>query len=283
MTTCDLRSRAVAVTARTPSGLAAACHPLPCIAVTGFAAGFGVAIGLPPGTVVGVGAAVLSGQLCVGWANDWIDAPRDTAAGRADKPIPAGAVTRRTVGLAALIAAAACVVLSLRLGVRPGLLHLAAVASALAYDAGLKSGPLSPLPFAFSFGALPAVVTSAGPGAPWPRPDVVVAAGLLGVAAHFANTVPDAEADAATGVRGLPQRLGPRVSLAVTAAMVCLAAATLLAGTPNPSPAAVALLGGGAVLAAVGVPAAARGDPRRVFPLTLLAVALVVAGFLISA
>jgi 4-hydroxybenzoate polyprenyltransferase len=99
--------------------------------------------------VAGVAAAILSGQLCVGWANDWIDADRDTAAGRTDKPIPGGLVGRGAVGVACLVAAAACVWLSLRLGARPGIIHLAAVASALSYDAGLKSGPASPLPYAF--------------------------------------------------------------------------------------------------------------------------------------
>jgi len=38
----------------------------------------------------------------------------------------------------------------------------------------------------------------------------LVAAALLGFAAHFANVLPVLRADAATGVRGLPQRLGPR-------------------------------------------------------------------------
>jgi 4-hydroxybenzoate polyprenyltransferase len=283
VTTCDLRSRAVATGRRTTVGLVLACHPLPCIAVTAFAAGYAATSGLQTATVAGVAAAILSGQLCVGWANDWIDADRDTAAGRTDKPIPGGLVGRGAVGVACLVAAAACVWLSLRLGARPGIIHLAAVASALSYDAGLKSGPASPLPYAFSFGALPVVVTTAGPGGPWPPPGVMAASALLGVAAHFANTVPDTAADAATGVRGLPQRAGPRLSLAITGTLVCLAAVLLLASAPHVGPAAVVLLGGGAVLAALGVPISARSDPRRAFPLTLLAVGLVVAGFLTSA
>jgi hypothetical protein len=57
----------------------------------------------------------------------------------------------------------------------------------------------------------------------------------------------------------------------------------LLASAPHVGPAAVVLLGGGAVLAALASPISARSDPRRAFPLTLLAVGLVVAGFLTSA
>jgi len=38
--------------------------------------------------------AVLLGQLSIGWQNDWTDAERDRAAGRADKPISAGEISR---------------------------------------------------------------------------------------------------------------------------------------------------------------------------------------------
>ena len=40
-------------------------------------------------------AAVLAGQLSIGWLNDVLDAERDRTAGRADKPVAAGAVSRR--------------------------------------------------------------------------------------------------------------------------------------------------------------------------------------------
>jgi 4-hydroxybenzoate polyprenyltransferase len=260
-------------------GLLIACHPLPCLAVTAFAAGYGVAVGLR-GRLLLLAAAVLTGQLVVGWTNDRLDADRDTAAGRPDKPIATGAVSRAAVGAAAVLAAACCLPLSLALGLRPGLLHLAAVAVALGYDAGLKAGPLSPVPYLVSFGLLPVVVTSVE-GA-LPPPGVVLAAALLGLAAHFANTVPDTAADAATGVRGVPQRLGPVLSLRITAIGVSLAAVVLLAGAAHRRPIAVVLLVGGAVLAAIGVPLSARASVRSVFRLTLLAVGLVVAGFLIA-
>ena len=225
----------------------------------------------------------MAGQLGVGWTNDRVDAARDTAAARADKPLPAGRVTRRTLTIAAALALAACVVLSLALGLVPGSLHLVAVAAALAYNFGLKAGPLSPLPYLVSFGLLPVVVSTAGAGMPLPPAGVVAAAALLGVAAHFANTVPDSTADAATGVRGLPQRLGPAASLAVAAALVCLAAGTLLAGAPHRGAGPVGLLVAGAALSAIGVPLAARASRRGVFGLTLVAVALVIAGFLTAA
>jgi 4-hydroxybenzoate polyprenyltransferase len=240
------------------AALVQAAHAGPTVAVTAFALAWGaLGAGLTGGTLALLGAAVLAGQLCIGWTNDWADAGRDTVAGRQDKPVAAGQVGRRTVGAAALLAGLACVVLSLALGVVPGLVHLVAVASGLSYDLLLKSGPASPLPYAVSFGLLPAVATLAGDPPAWPPVPVVVAAALLGVAAHLANTVGDADDDARTGVRGLPQRLGPRASAVLAGLVVALAALVLLpVALAGPRPVVSgALLGAGVLL---GCAAAAR-------------------------
>jgi 4-hydroxybenzoate polyprenyltransferase len=260
------------------------------VAVTAFAAAYAAAIHAPPGRVISVAAAILAGQLCVGWSNDAIDAPRDRAVHRSDKPLSAGLIGRRPVVLAALVAAVLCVVLSFRLGTAAGWLHVATVVSAISYNAGLKSTWASPLPYLFSFGLLPAVVTFAvtGPTDPsWPPWSQMVAGALLGCAAHAGNTVGDTEADAATGVRGLPQRLGPRRSLIAMAVLVAAAAIVLLAtlfddqGGSGHRLLAGVLLTAGVVLACVG---AFRqvGVPggRGAFRLTLAAVTLVIAGFL---
>jgi len=269
-------------------GLIAACHPLPCLAVTVFAGCWAAASGRAPGVVLLVMAAVLLGQLSVGWSNDWVDAGRDVAARRTDKPIAAGLVGRRAVGIGAASAAAACVLASFAIGWVAGAVHVLAVASAWAYNLGLKSTAVSPLPYALSFGLLPGVATWAGADPGWPRPGVTLGAALLGVAAHFANTVPDVEADAVTGVRGLPQRLGPRRSLQVMAWVVAAAAASLFlarqAGDGRGSTGTVALVAllAGALLA-IGVALVGERAGARAFQLTLVAVALVVAGFLIPA
>ncbi len=99
----------------------------------------------------------------MGWSNDWVDAARDVRTGRTDKPVARGELAVGTVRAAALVAAAACVPLSLALGLRAGLLHLAAVAAAWAYNVRLKSTPWSWVPYAFSFGAVPSIVTLALP------------------------------------------------------------------------------------------------------------------------
>jgi 4-hydroxybenzoate polyprenyltransferase len=214
---------------RSAVSLVRACHPEACAAVTVVAVLLGVAVGRAAGTLALIGAAVLTGQLCVGWLNDVLDAARDSATARRDKPIAAGHVTRRTVAVAAVCAGVACVPLSLTVGPLPGALHLVAVGSALGYDAGLKATALSVLPYLVSFGLLPVFVVLGWTVVPWWLP---LAGALLGAAAHFANVLPDLADDAATGVHGLPHRIGATGGRITTVALV-LAASVVLAVGPS--------------------------------------------------
>src|SRR3712207_3024003 len=141
--------------------MALATHLGPTLAVTVVATLLGVAAGVPAGRAVLLCAAVLAGQASIGWSNDWLDADRDRAVERADKPVVQGAVTPSRLRTAALVAAALAVVLSLLLGVVPGVLLLVLVASGWAYNAGLKRTVLSAVPYVTGFGALPAGVVAA--------------------------------------------------------------------------------------------------------------------------
>ncbi|MFC7614581.1 hypothetical protein ACFQV2_14650 [Actinokineospora soli] len=105
--------------------------------------------------------------------------------------------------------------------------HTIALVSAWAYDLGVKATAASVLPYAVSFGLLPLVV---GPAPAW----LVAAAVALGCAAHFANAVPDLADDLATGVRGLPHRLGATASTAVAACLVLVTGLVLAFGPPGP-------------------------------------------------
>lgn len=224
-------------------GLVKASHPEPALAVTTVAALLAVAVGHSAGGVVAVAAAVFATQLSVGWANDWLDAGRDAAVGRTDKPVPAGMIGRRTVGVAALTATAAAVPLALLTGPRPGGVILLALASALLYDWPLKFTAFSVLPYLVSFAAMPAFVVLALPGTPTPPAWLLVTGGLLGAGAHFANVLPDLADDARTGVRGLPHRLGPAWSRAAAGLLLLGATATLTVGPPGPpSPTSLAAL-----------------------------------------
>lgn len=257
-----------------PRALVAATHAGPTVAVTVVATLLAVAAGSPPGRVLLVALAVLAGQVSIGWSNDWLDADRDRAVARADKPVVQGAVAPGLLRSLALGSAATAVVLSLLLGVVPGLLLLVLVASGWAYNAGLKRTAASALPYVTGFGALPAGVVAAAPGgsgwtaAPW---WLVAAGAALGTAAHLANVAPDLEDDLATGVRGLPHRLGARGS-AVTGAVLLGAATLVLVLGPEGPPSASGWAGLALALPAVVV-AALAGTARfrrSAFPAVLL-------------
>jgi 4-hydroxybenzoate polyprenyltransferase len=253
--------------------LARATHPGPTVVVTAVTVLRGVGVGLEPPRLALLGLAMLVGQASVGLGNDWLDAARDAAAGREDKPVAQGLVSAAAAQTAALVTAVAAVALTVPLGVPATLAHGAFIASAWSYNLGLKSTPASVVPYIISFGLLPMIVTLA---LPKPMPAALWAMGmgaLLGIAAHFTNVIPDLEDDRRTGVRGLPHALGRRLSgiatfLALTAASVV---AVLGAGG---SPTAVHWLGMAFTLAiaAVGIVLVIAQPPRRLlFRLVLLA------------
>ena len=251
--------------------LVEATHPQPAAAVTLVATLLALAAGVPAGRTALVSAAVLAGQASIGWSNDWLDADRDRTVARGDKPVVRGAVRPAQLRSAALAAVTLAVVLSLLLGAVPGLLLLLLVAGGWAYNAGLKRTWASWVGYVVGFGALPAGVVAAAPGTPTAPWWLVAAGAALGAAAHLANVAPDLEDDLATGVRGLPHRLGARASAATGAAL--LGAATVLLVLGPAGPVTVPGLTGLAVaLPAVVVAASAHaGRFRRLaFPAVLV-------------
>ncbi|MGY2074630.1 UbiA family prenyltransferase [Blastococcus sp. SYSU DS0828] len=265
----------------TARALFRATHPGPALAVTTTATLLAVAADVPPARTALLCAAVLAGQASIGWSNDWLDADRDRAVARADKPVVQGTVGPAVLRRAALSAAAAAVVLSLLLGLLPGALLLLLVASGWAYNAGLKRTAWSGAGYVVGFGALPAGVVTAAPGSPAPPWWLIAAGAALGGAAHLANVAPDLEDDLATGVRGLPHRLGPRVSAACGALLLAGATLVLVLGPPGaPGPtgwAALALAVPAATVAALSGTARFRGLAfPAVMLLTVLDVALLV-------
>ena len=141
--------------------LALSSHPGPTVAVTLLSVVLGVAVGMAPPRVLGLAVAIVTGQLSIGLSNDWIDAERDAAVGRTEKPVAQGLVSVATVRAAALVCRVVSTALSFGLGAGAGVAHLVLVASGWAYNAGLKRTALSVVPFVVSFGLLPAVVTLA--------------------------------------------------------------------------------------------------------------------------
>ena len=267
----------------TARALALATHLGPTLAVTTVGTLLAVAAGVAPARTVLLFAAVLAGQASIGWSNDWLDADRDRAVARADKPVVQGAVGSGLLRRLALAAAAIAVVLSLALGVVPGLLLLALVGSGWAYNAGLKRTPASVVGYAVGFGALPAGVVAAAPGTPVAPWWLITAGAALGAAAHLANVAPDLEDDLATGVRGLPHRMGARLS-ALTGALLLGCASLVLVLGPDGPPTTVGWAGLALAVPAVGIAALAGtvGFRRLAFPavlvLTVLDVVLLLIG-----
>jgi protoheme IX farnesyltransferase len=214
--------------------LVRASHPEPAVAVTTVTALLAWGVGHDGAGIVKTAGAIFASQLAIGWVNDWLDADRDLAVGRADKPVAAGAIDRRLVGRCGLAASVACVLVALTTGFPAALLMIAALVSALLYDWPLKLTALSVLPYALSFGLLPAFVVVALPGAPAPPAWLVLAGALLGAGAHFANALPDLDDDTRTGVRGLPQRLGPAGSRLAAAVLLLAATVALVVGPAGP-------------------------------------------------
>ena len=239
-------------------------HPGPSMAVTTVTLVLALSAGLPAGRVVLVTLAMLANQFSIGLSNDWLDAGRDTRASRADKPLAIGRLSPVLVRNVAF----ACVVISLGLSLALGwwvfLAQIIGIASGWAYNLGVKASPFSFVPYMVGFGILPVIVTLASPSPALPAPWVVAVAAVLGIAAHFANAMPDIEVDRAEGILGLPQRVGARASGIITY-IVLVAGATIAFFGPG---GAITLaqwvgLGVNVVIATVGVWLVARRSPSQ--------------------
>lgn len=229
--------------------LFASSHPGPTVTVTVLVAVIAAAVGHPFWLVALVALTVVAGQLSIGLANDWIDADRDRAVGRSDKPVARGLIAVGTVRTAAFATAGAAVVLSLFLGPVAAVAHLVLVAAGWAYDAGLKRTVWSVVPFVVAFGLLPVVAVSAGPEGLWPAWWAIATGAVFGVAIHCTNVLPDLVDDAATGVRGFPHRLGLRGAGITAFGSLVVAAVLVLGGQVlGDDP----VRGAGVVLAVVG-------------------------------
>jgi 4-hydroxybenzoate polyprenyltransferase len=195
--------------------LVLASHPLPALAMT---IGLAAAAALTGRSTLEVGlvaVTVLTGQLTVGWLNDVVDRDRDKQVGRRDKPVALGWIDPGTVTFAIAVAVLAVIPLSIANGTYAGLAHLGAVASAWVYNLWLKKTWLSWLPYAVSFGLLPAFLSYGGLGGGMhggpPTWAMTVLVALLGIGVHFLNALPDLVEDNETGVRHLPLRIALKI------------------------------------------------------------------------
>lgn len=258
-------------------------HPGPTLVVTTLALALGLSIGLEPWRLALLTLSVLAGQVSIGISNDALDAARDRAVGRTDKPIARGDVSLRAAWVAASASLLLALALSAPLGWRMLAAHALLLGSAWSYNAGLKSTAFSLVPFIVSFGLFPSLATLSAsdpafaPGWAW------IAGAALGSAVHLTNVLPDLDDDERTGVRGFPHRIGPRASAVLAAGAVLAGAVAVLLGPAGGDLAAVPPLAwvffaGVAVLAVVTVVRAlVRPPSRALFRLVMLAALLLAA------
>ena len=265
-------------------GLLKSTHPIPSFAVTTFTFLLAIGYGIPIEKLIPVGLGILFQQFSVGLSNDWLDYERDKIVGRNDKPTVRFEVSAKLVRNASLVSAVIALVFAMSLGWEVLLTMVAMLVVGWSYNLGLKSNALSALPYAVGFGIVPVFVTLSLSIPQLPLWWVMLAAGLLGVAAHFANALPDLMDDRETGVRALPHMLGQRISALAISGAAALASLLVVTQSASLNP-TLAWLGFcltmGLVIAA-SVLALRPKPPRVIFHLLIAAafvnVALLVLG-----
>ena len=208
-------------------GLLKASHFGPTLIVTTISLVFALFY-WPAFESVHIAIGVFLGQLIVGWSNDLHDFEDDLRHNRLHKPLISELISRSTLqsSLKVVLPLAILVNLFGPLGLKGGLLYLFGVGCGVAYNFYFKYSPLSPLPYALAFAALPSCIVIAQNQNPslW----MWLGGAIFGVSAHFINVLKDMDQDRASGIGGLPQRLGKRGSINTAATLIFLGTWTLL-------------------------------------------------------
>ncbi|MGI8688041.1 MAG: UbiA family prenyltransferase [Thermomicrobiales bacterium] len=190
-------------------------HPFPVAmnAVAAVAFALLAAHGWPGArALIVITAAIIGSQATVGVVNDLRDRDLDAAA-KPEKPLVSGRATVRGAACVGVVALILALVAGAALGRWSLLFVLAMTAAGLVYDLWLKRTALSFLPYIFGLPILPIWAWLCVRDAP-PRLWLTYPLGVLvGFGLHLANALPDAERDAAGGVRGIVQVVGGRAAL----------------------------------------------------------------------
>ena len=208
-------------------GLLKATHFGPTLIVTTISFGFATYYWWEgPAFVIAFG--VFTGQLVVGWSNDLYDLEDDLKHQRTKKPLVSGLITKEYLQkwLRFMLPFSFVANLFGPLGIKGGLVYILGIACGVAYNFYFKFSFLSPLPYAIAFAALPScVVISKDLNPPlW----MLLGGALFGMAAHFFNVIKDMDQDQASGIKGLPQRLGKSKSIAAAAVLIAAGIAVLI-------------------------------------------------------
>jgi 4-hydroxybenzoate polyprenyltransferase len=178
-----------------------------------------------PAYVIAFG--IFCGQLVVGWSNDLYDYEDDLAHQRTKKPLVAGLITPEYLRKWIYFMTPFAFIANLfgPLGIKGGFVYMLGIACGIGYNFYFKFNAASPLPYAIAFGALPSSIAISKDITPpvW----MWLGGALFGMAAHFINVMKDMDQDQASGINGLPQRLGKKGSILAALTLIALGVVVL--------------------------------------------------------
>ena len=208
-------------------GLLKASHFGPTLLVTAISFGFATFYWWEgPAFVIAFG--VFTGQLVVGWSNDLYDYEDDLRHNRLNKPLVSQTISKETLQkwLRFMVPFSFIANLLGPLGIKGGLVYMLGIACGVAYNFYFKFSPLSPLPYAIAFAALPSCIAISKDVTPptW----MWLGGALLGMAAHFINVIKDMKEDQISQIGGLPQRLGTTKSIIFAIFLIISGVLTIL-------------------------------------------------------
>ena len=158
---------------------------------------------------------------------------------RQKKPLVSGQISLRLLQNSLRVVLPLAIVINLfgPLGFVGGGLSVLAIGLAVAYNFYFKFTIFSWLPYAIAFGSLPSCMALSKGQTPelW----MWLGGALFGTAAHFLNVIKDMDQDHASGIKGLPQRLGTKASVVTAIALIAAAFAVILltfTSLPTPAP-----------------------------------------------
>ncbi|MCD4533806.1 UbiA family prenyltransferase [Nocardioides sp. cx-169] len=209
------RGRGLRLAERGPVLLVQAAHPRQAILTAVFVAAAAALSGRPTREVLVVGATVLVGQAIIGWHNDLVDRQRDARHDVPGKPLAREQLDPGTVWFALTCAVLLVVPLAVTSGITAGSAYLVSLVVAIMGNVVLRTGFLSWLPWAVSWGLLPAYLSYGGWGGQFegdpPSTLMVVLFALLGIGVHFLRALWGLVPDNDDGWTYLPLKLGLRV------------------------------------------------------------------------
>ena len=208
-------------------GLLKASHFIPSLIVSSIALVFGVHYWWE-GPAYVIAFTVFTGQLVVGWSNDLYDFADDQKHQRLNKPLVSGVITEKYLRSWLIFMVPFSLVVNILgpLGFKGGLLYWLGIGCGVAYNFYFKFTFLSPLPFAVAFAILPSCIAISKDVTPpiW----MWLGGALLGCAAHFVNVLKDLDQDRASEIKGLPQIVGKKASIAIAAVLSVIALVVLV-------------------------------------------------------